>query len=192
MFLIRAPMAKEIASLDLLEKYFRPKIIFRRSPGRIGDEIMASVAFSVEMPIRFSHSDPAGIVYYPNYFDMFNGVIEDWFAGTLHLDYADQILRKRIGFPTVHAECDFFAPSRMGERLTYTLLIREIGRSSLKLTIHGHVGGQERLRGKLVLVVISLDSGKSMAIPDDLRERFEIYQAESRGWQLDATEFMQA
>src|SRR6185369_3705545 len=26
---------------------------------------MAGTAFSVDMPIRFSHSDPAGIVYYP-------------------------------------------------------------------------------------------------------------------------------
>ncbi len=147
---------------------------------------MAAAAFSVDMPIRFSHSDPAGIVYYPNYFDMFNAVIEDWFAGPLRVDYAAQILKSRLGFPTVHAECDFFVPSRMGERLTFTLLVRAIGRSSLRLEIVGHVGTQERLRARLVLVVISLDTNRSIAIPEDLRTRFAAYQQDSKDWQLAA------
>jgi 4-hydroxybenzoyl-CoA thioesterase len=145
---------------------------------------MAGSAFSIDMPIRFSHSDPAGIVYYPNYFDMFNAVIEDWFAGALQLDYAALILEQRIGFPTVHAECDFFVPSRMGERLTYTLILREIGRSSLKLTVHGHIGPQERLRANLVLVTISLESGKSISIPDPLRRRFDEYRERCQDWHL--------
>jgi 4-hydroxybenzoyl-CoA thioesterase len=145
---------------------------------------MAGSAFSVDMPIRFSHTDPAGIVYYPNYFDMFNAVVEDWFAGALRVDYTEMIRRDRLGLPTVHAECDFFAPSRMGERLSYTLLVREIGRTSIRLAIHGHVGGRERLRANLVLVVISLESGKAVPIPADLRQRIVAYQAESRGWDL--------
>jgi 4-hydroxybenzoyl-CoA thioesterase len=147
---------------------------------------MASAAFSVDVPIRFSHSDPAGIVYYPNYFDMFNAVIEDWFAGPLQVDYAAQVLKARLGFPTVHAECDFFVPSRMGERLTFTLLLRAIGRSSLRLEIVGHVGMQERLRAKLVVVVISLDTNRSIAIPENLRQRFAAYQQDSKDWQLAA------
>jgi 4-hydroxybenzoyl-CoA thioesterase len=148
---------------------------------------MAGTAFSIDMPIRFSHSDPAGIVYYPNYFDMFNAVIEDWFNTNLRIDYAAQILRDRIGLPTVHAECDFFVPSRMGERLTYTLLVREIGRSSLKLEIVGHVGAQERLRARLVLVVISLETNRSIPIPAQLRERLAAYQQDSATWHLSGT-----
>lgn len=145
---------------------------------------MAGTAFSVDMPIRFSHSDPAGIVYYPNYFDMFNAVIEDWFTADLGIDYADQILKDRIGLPTVHAECDFFVPSRMGEKLTYTLLVRAIGRSSLKLEIVGHVGAQERLRARLVLVVISLETHRSMPVPPLFRERIAAYQQRSAAWHL--------
>jgi 4-hydroxybenzoyl-CoA thioesterase len=145
---------------------------------------MAGTAFSVDMPIRFSHSDPAGIVYYPNYFDMFNAVIEDWFTADLGIDYADQIMKDRIGLPTVHAECDFLVPSRMGEKLTYTLLVRAIGRSSLKLEIVGHVGAQERLRARLVLVVISLETHRSIPVPPLFRERIAAYQQRSTAWQL--------
>ena len=148
---------------------------------------MAGTAFSVDMPIRFSHSDPAGIVYYPNYFDMFNAVIEDWFNGRLGIDYAAQVRDSRIGLPTVHAECDFFVPSRMGEKLTYTLLVRDIGRSSFKLEIVGHVGAQERLRARLVLVVISLETHRAVPMPPLFRERFTAYQQQSASWQLSAT-----
>lgn len=145
---------------------------------------MPGSAFSAVMPIRFSHSDPAGIVYYPNYFDMFNGVIEDWFTDHLQFDYTRLLMQERLGFPTVHAECDFFIPSRMGDRLTYTLILREIGRSSIKLTVHGHVGAQERLRANLVLATISLESGKSVPIPDSLRRRLDEYRDRCKSWRL--------
>ncbi|HSE77716.1 MAG TPA: thioesterase family protein [Alphaproteobacteria bacterium] len=147
---------------------------------------MSSAPFSRQLRIRFSHSDPAGIVYYPNYFDMFNGLIEDWFSDGLGIDYAKQIVVHRLGLPTVHAACDFFIPSRMGDLLSMTLLVRDVGRSSLKLTIHGHVGAEERLRADLVVVLISLDTNKSTPIPDKLRSRFVDYKAAHAGWTVEA------
>ena len=39
--------------------------------------------FTVDIPVRFQHTDPAGIVFYPRYFEMINQVIEDWFAEKL-------------------------------------------------------------------------------------------------------------
>ena len=33
-------------------------------------------ALTRSVAIRFSHCDPAGIVYFPHYFDMFNGLID--------------------------------------------------------------------------------------------------------------------
>ena len=44
--------------------------------------------FTRTVPIRFSHCDPAGIVYFPHYFDMFNGLIEDWYTEQLGVNYA--------------------------------------------------------------------------------------------------------
>ena len=51
-----------------------------------------SGAFTRSVPIRFSHCDPAGIVYFPHYFDMFNGLIEDWYGQELGYDYAELII----------------------------------------------------------------------------------------------------
>jgi 4-hydroxybenzoyl-CoA thioesterase len=145
---------------------------------------MRNAVFSRDRKIRFSHSDPAGIVYYPNYFDMFNGVVEDWFEALGH-DIPTQISRHRRGFPTVRAECDFFVPSRMGDTITFTLRLAEIGRSSLKLVIHGHAAGVERLRATLILVVVSQDSGKSITIPDEMRTALSAYREASQDWSME-------
>jgi len=133
-------------------------------------------AFTVTRPIRFSHSDPAGIVYYPNYFDMMNGVVEDWFGQELRLDFVGLIMGRRHGMPIVHAECDFKVPSRFGDRLAFTLLVAKLGRASLAYRIVGHANGTLRLEARIVTVMIALDTGASVAIPDELRRPIEDYQ----------------
>jgi 4-hydroxybenzoyl-CoA thioesterase len=132
----------------------------------------------VRRPIRFSHCDPAGIVYFPVYFDMFNGLVEDWFGQRLGIDYTSWILAQRRGMPIVHAECDFSRPSRMGECLTLGLLVEKVGRSSLTLRFIGEHEPTDELRllGRLVTVATSLENHQSMPIPEDLRAAIERYQ----------------
>jgi Predicted thioesterase len=132
-------------------------------------------AFTRTVPIRFSHCDPAGIVYFPHYFDMFNGLIEDWYTEQLGVDYSKLILNDRHGFPFVHIETDFKIPSRMGEHLDLTLLLTKIGKSSLSVVIVGHLGGVERLRARLVTAMMSLETQQKVKLPDVLREKFETY-----------------
>ncbi|AWK85277.1 acyl-CoA thioesterase [Azospirillum thermophilum] len=146
----------------------------RRSPAR--HLPLPAGAFRVQRPIRFSHTDPAGIVYFPVYFDMFNGVVEDWFTHGLGINYADLIVERRIGLPIVHAECDFVIPSRMGETLTLGVMIERIGRSSIDLRINGEVGGAVRLCGRLTVVATALEGFGSIPLPDDLRASLQAYQ----------------
>ena len=127
------------------------------------------------MPIRFSHCDPAGIVYFPHYFDMFNGLMEDWYTEQLGVDYAELILNERQGFPFVHIETDFRIPSRMGEHLDLTLLLERIGHSSLSVVIVGHLAGVERLRACLVTAMMSLETQRSVELPHGLRDKFVAY-----------------
>jgi acyl-CoA thioesterase FadM len=97
-----------------------------------------AAAFTRNVPIRFSHCDPAGIVYFPHYFNMFNGVIEDWYTEELGYNYAELIMGSQFGFPFVHIECDFKIPSRMGDVIDLTLLVERVGRSSLGVAIVCH------------------------------------------------------
>jgi len=133
-------------------------------------------AFTRSVPVRFSHCDPAGIVYFPHYFDMFNGLIEDWYGQELGYDYAELIMGNRYGFPFVHIECDFKVPSRINETIDLTLLVERIGRSSLSITIVCHRDGLERLRARMVTAMILLQTGKAVELPQALRDRIESYQ----------------
>jgi 4-hydroxybenzoyl-CoA thioesterase len=137
-------------------------------------------AFTRPVQIRFSHCDPAGIVYFPHYFNMFNGLIEDWYTEELKVDYADLILHDQHGFPFVHVETDFKIPSRMGETIDLTLLIEKIGRSSLTLLIVGHHEGIERLRARTVTAMMSLSTKQSVELPATLRAAFEAYASKTR------------
>ena len=44
--------------------------------------------FERRVRIRFSHCDPAGIVFFPQYLVMTNVLVEDWFNESLDIDYA--------------------------------------------------------------------------------------------------------
>jgi len=140
-----------------------------------------SGAFTRSVAIRFSHCDPAGIVYFPHYFDMFNGLIEDWYGQELGFDYAELISGRRYGFPFVHIECDFKIPSRIGEVIELTLLVEHIGRSSLAIAIICHHDNIERLRARMVTAMMSLDTKKAVPMPKPLRAEIESYQRRTAG-----------
>jgi 4-hydroxybenzoyl-CoA thioesterase len=136
-------------------------------------------AFTRSVPIRFSHCDAAGIVYFPHYFDMFNGLIEDWYKDELGYDYAGLVLGSRFGFPFVHIECDFKIPSMMGEVIDLTLLVERIGRSSLTIVVVCHRDGLERLRARMVTAMMSLETRKPLPMPQPLQSAIEAYRVKT-------------
>lgn len=138
--------------------------------------------FTLRVPIRFSHTDPAGIVYFPNYFDFCNAAVEDLYTRALGVDYAKLIFESRRATPIARAECDFFAPSQMGDSLDLTVLLGKIGRSSIEIDLYGHAQAKLRLKARLVTVHMDLETRRSTPIPDALRDRFDAYIAACAGW----------
>ena len=127
------------------------------------------MTFARERTIRFSDCDPAGIVFYPQYFVMFNALVEDW-IDALDIGYRALIVERRIGLPTVHLKADFRAVSRMGDRVRLSLGVERVGSRSitLRLSCDGHDG--PRMTMQQVLVTTSLDTHHAIEIPADLRE----------------------
>ena len=130
----------------------------------------AAPAFRRGYRIRFSDCDPAGIVFYPQYFVMLNGLVEDWFGAGLGIGYRTLIIDRRIGLPSVRLEVDFTAVSRMGDEVELALTVERVGRASLTLA-HAIAGaaGDVRMRMRQVLVATSLDSHRAVALPEDVR-----------------------
>jgi 4-hydroxybenzoyl-CoA thioesterase len=126
--------------------------------------------FRRDRVIRFSDCDPAGIVFYPQYFVMFNGLVEDWFREGLHAGWDALVLERRVGLPTVRLEVDFNAVSRMGDQVVLSLAVERLGGRSLTLALRCESReGQLRVAARKVLVTTSLDTHRAVDIPPDIR-----------------------
>lgn len=122
------------------------------------------------VPIRFAHCDPAGIIFFPQYLVLFNGLVEDWFNDGLQVPYADLIGVQRTGLPIVHLECDFRAITRMGETVNFELSVHKLGTRSLTLDMACHgADGELRVRAQKVLVFTDLDTHAAIAAPEQVR-----------------------
>ena len=136
------------------------------------DETAAPQAeFQRARMVRFSDCDPAGIVFYPQYFVMLNGLVEDWVSEGLGIGYHALIAERRIGLPTVRLEADFRSVSRMGDRVMLGLAVERLGSRSMTLTLRcfDPASGELRMQMKQVLVTTSLESHRAVEIPQDLR-----------------------
>ena len=85
--------------------------------------------------IEWRHCDPAGIVYYPRYFSIFDTSTTYLFEKALgktkfqylkHYDF--------VGYPMVDTRARFFIPARFGDDVTVETAVTEIKRSSFSIT----------------------------------------------------------
>lgn len=123
--------------------------------------------------IRFADVDPAGIVFYPRYFEKLNGAVEDWFAQVVGVDFATLHMDLKLGVPTVSIEADFSAPCRLGERVDIVLDVERLGTSSLGLRFAFQAEGETRLKGRATLVCMSLETHRSAPWPEAMRPHMQ-------------------
>jgi 4-hydroxybenzoyl-CoA thioesterase len=132
------------------------------------------VTFRREHRIRFSECDPAGIVFYPQYFVLMNDLLETWVDDGLGIGFADLVMQRRVGLPTVRLEVDFKAVSRMGDLVEISLAVENISNRSFVLAWRCHgTDGELRMSMRQTLVTTSLETYRSIPIPVDLRQAIE-------------------
>lgn len=127
--------------------------------------------------IRFAHCDPAGIVFYPQYFVLLNDHIEDWFDEALGTDFQTLHNKRRLGVPTVHINCDFTSPSRLGEIVELSLTISRLGNASVTLTREITHVDKTRVKLEQVLACLNMDTGTATPWPDDIRTAMQAFLA---------------
>src|SRR5258708_28308217 len=138
-----------------------------------------SQPFSIRTTIRYADCDAAGIVNYPHYFTMAEGLIEDWFAQQLGLPFGELLNNRNLGLATVHLTADIERQSRFGETLTWSLAVQEIGRSTIRLKLSAAAEAAERISIQQVLMTVELGTGKSVPLPADLRVKVANYQSQT-------------
>ena len=127
--------------------------------------------------IEFNHCDPAGIVFYPRYFEMTNSVCENFFREVVGYSY-HAMMADGIGVPTARVETDFKAPSRLGDLLDWALVVERLGGSSVTFRLEARCDGQHRLTARLTLVWLGPDH-RPGRWPDRIRVTLAAHQEKS-------------
>lgn len=132
------------------------------------------MAYQRLIQIEFNHCDPAGIVFYPRYFEMLNSVVENFFADVAGRSFAQMHMAGAgNGVPTVKIGAEFLAPSRLGEKVLFELTVARLGGASAEMQITARLGAEQRLRAQLVLVWVA--GLKAAPWPADMRDRIEAF-----------------
>ena len=141
---------------------------------------MAKV-FETTRRIRHGHTDPAGIVFYPRYYELIVETIEDFFADDLGMRFGELHLTRRMGLPTVHIETSFLAPSYCDDELLFSLVVTKLGRSSATLQITASCDGERRLTTRQTIAHVQLDDMKAVPFDEDLHNSLAEYlQSDTR------------
>jgi acyl-CoA thioester hydrolase len=104
---------------------------------------VARETFRFPVRVYYEDTDAAGVVYYANYLKFMERARTEWLAAR---GFAVATLEREhgIAFVVRHADVDWLAPARLGDRLDVTFAVVEGRRASL-------VADQEIRRGERTL-----------------------------------------
>ena len=138
---------------------------------------------SRQVEIEFGDCDPAGIVYYPNYFRMFDASTAYLFEAALGMKKIAWIKRFGIlGIPVVDTSAKFIKPSRFGDVVTISSTVTAFKRSSFEVVHQLFNDGTLANEGRETRVWVGTDADdprklRSIAVPDEVIAAFAGGQA---------------
>jgi 1,4-dihydroxy-2-naphthoyl-CoA hydrolase len=130
--------------------------------------------------VRMHDTDMAGLLYFARQFRFANDALEDFFQSEGYT--FDNIHDQNYAFVIVHAEADYLAPLRVGDKLEVHMHVEKIGNSSITFIYNIFKENQELIGTvKTVHVTIDRRSGQKASIPDEYRQKLSKYLMKSKG-----------
>ena len=123
--------------------------------------------------IEFNHCDPAGIVFFPRYYEMVSSVVENFHKDVGGLSYA-QMMAAHQGVPTVRVETDFHAPAFLGDVLDFRLEVTRLGRSSITVVV---TAWTDHNRLTVTMTQAFVQRLKAVSWPQEVRDKIEAFRA---------------
>jgi 4-hydroxybenzoyl-CoA thioesterase len=126
----------------------------------------------IDLAIQWGDCDPAGIVFYPNYFRIFN-MATDALFGAAGFPPSTAFARFEIlGYPMIDTRATFLSPNRFGDEVFVMSRISRWGRSSFDVSHRLHNAGGLSVEGweKRVWGAIDGDGRlRGVPVPDEVR-----------------------
>lgn len=125
--------------------------------------------------MRIQHCDPAGVVFTPQYFNLFIEVVEDWFCDALGYSYASMISRDASGTPAMKITAKFHKTSILGDTLDFSLSVMQLRSKSALLSIMASCNKEKRCQMEFLYGFAQLKEKGLQAWPVDLAEKMSKY-----------------
>ena len=134
--------------------------------------------FKIQRRVEFSETDMAGIVHYSNFFK-FMETAEHAFYRSLGHSVVMAKVDPPLGWPRVHAECDYFKPLRFEDLVEVHMLVKEKKSKALTYVFRFYKldGAREEVaRGSLTVVCVTHVGGAMRAteMPKELADKIEV------------------
>ncbi len=136
--------------------------------------------FKAQRRVEFSDTDMAGIMHYSNFF-RFMETAEHGFYRALGFSVTMPETNPRLGWPRVHAECDYRRPLRFEDLVEIHLLVAEKKTKALTYQFRFRkldgAAGEEVARGALTIVCVAHRPEGTMSavpIPAEIAEKIEV------------------
>jgi 4-hydroxybenzoyl-CoA thioesterase len=128
--------------------------------------------------IEWCDCDPAGIIFYPRYFEIFDTCTAALIERALGMNKIDYLKAYDFaGHPVVETRARFRQPTRFGDDVAIETKLVECGRSSFKIEHRLSKAGTLAVEGFETRVWVTRDGGdpqriKSQPIPAEVLARF--------------------
>lgn len=138
--------------------------------------------FRTEIPVRWSDCDPAGILYYPNYYSYHEAALIEFFRGQ-SLSWKTLQDRYGVHFPRVESHCRYTASVTYEDVVEVEIHVPEITRKivTTAFTMFRKGDGVQLCEGyiKFAMAPFVGPNGtppRALEIPDDVRSLFDQLQ----------------
>jgi acyl-CoA thioester hydrolase/1,4-dihydroxy-2-naphthoyl-CoA hydrolase len=123
-----------------------------------------------EQHVHFDECDPAGIVFFGNFFRLAHRAIEEYLP-TVGIPWNEWFLGKGYAAPLVHAEADYKSPLFQGEKYKASVQLQKMGESSVTFTTtFAAVNGRLCATVTTVHAFIDTKTKTKIAIPSSIRD----------------------
>ena len=138
----------------------------------------ATKRFTMTHQVGFADCDPARLVFYPRFFELFDRATERLFAA-VGFPWSENFGRDGLaGLPLVDAGAKFISPVRFGDRLDIESWVSEWRNKTFIVRHDLRVGDTLAVEGREIRAWVVVDPSRpkgvrAVPIPDDVRARFK-------------------
>lgn len=144
--------------------------------------------FILRRQVEFNHCDPAGMVFYPRYFEMISATIERFLADAIQYGWGDMGANTGgFGTPMGQIDARFSNASYLGDWLDLSLGITRLGRSSATFEIRCTCDGELRFVCNATIVHAETGGGRAAPWPDAARSAMTPFLIDQDDTQIRTT-----